>query len=157
MEGGSGPGVVPFACNTGSNEEMVFDPAASSICSKSSTATAGKGQTSVDYYPKTCLDVRTTPPNGGGGGGGSYDVQIWAKPQPNGAVAVLVINAAMASTATAGNVTVTFNMSEIKFSGGAAAQVVDIWTGEQHHFAGLEFRTDLIGVHDSRFYLFSPQ
>jgi hypothetical protein len=75
---------------------MVYNPTAHSICSKSSlvnaTTTRSIYQKPIGFFPSACLDVRAAKP-GGGGQDAAYDVQIWAKPQPNGAVAVLVINA----------------------------------------------------------------
>ena len=141
VEDFNGPGVVSWQCNTGTNEEMAFDAATGSICDKGGAN-------------ERCLDAKPAKPagGGGGGGGGGDTVQIWAKPQPNGAVAVLVINAGDDD-----NVVVPFSMSEVRFSHSGAASVLNIWTGKTTAApAGDSYTTDSIAPHDSRFYLFSP-
>ena len=102
---------------------------------------------------KRCLDVKATVPSGGGGGGGSDEVQIWAKPQPGGAVAVLVIN-----VGDVNNATVPFTMAEVKYTHTTGATtVLDIWTGKTStESAVTTYTTDSIAPHDSRFFLFSP-
>jgi hypothetical protein len=151
MEGGDGPGVVGYACNTGNNEELVFDPKTTSLCTKpSATATSLYRKPQFGTH---CLDVVATNPSGGGGGSWS-DVQIWAKPQPAGAVAVLVIN-----THASLNITVAFNATEIRYTHSGASTVLDIWSGKKTAAAAgsSSFNTGAIGPHGSVFYLISPQ
>ena len=130
-----------FACNTGDNEELVFDAQATTLCTKSTSRSETKC-----FYPG---------PPGGGDNSGNGEIQIWAKPQPGGAVAVLVINAA----AAAGNHSVAFNMSEIKYGHSGPSTLLDIWKQESSTIPGSQesFTTDLVAPQDSRFYLFSPQ
>ena len=168
---GVGPAVISFKCNTKGNEEMVFTPSGGgigTICDKN---------TGTD---RRCLAMLPTDPTNSGHIGAA--VQIWAKPQPNGGVAVLVLNAG-----NDGNITVPFNFSEIRYTGddgsggggnggdssgvgvggvgggvggysSGATSVLDIWTGKTTTVAtgATAYTTDSIAPHDSRFYLFSP-
>lgn len=73
--------------------------------------------------------------------------QIWAKPQPDKAVAVLLLNLSSEKR------TVTFQFKDVDISAGA--KVTDIWTGSQRgHFQG-EF-TALLAPHDSAFLFLTP-
>lgn len=126
----NGPGVVWYTCNTGTNEEFTATDGA--LCSKNGH----------------CLTAKSTSPGGGGG-----DVeQLWAKPQPNGATAVLLLNNADPSVA---NITMTFSFQEVGFTVTPSASILDIWTGESKPISGTDFTTDSFGGHDSRFYLLS--
>ena len=136
-----------WGCNTGENEQMAF--AAGSLCSKGDKT-----------HPARCLELKSTPPPGhggghGGGGGGSGNLQMWAKPQPKGATAVLIIND------SPHNASAAINMSSIRHAHAAAAvtEVLDIWTGKTVGTvgAGGSFATPSFGSHDSVFYLFYPQ
>ena len=132
---------INFECNTGDNEELVFDAQATTLCTKSD-----RSETKC-FYPG---------PPGGGDNSGNGEIQIWAKPQPGGAVAVLVINAAAAAAAS--NHTVAFNMTEIKYGHTGPSTLLNIWTQESSTIPGSpSFTTDLVAPQDSRFYLFSPQ
>lgn len=139
IENFEGAGVVSYSCNKGENEEFIFDSDKKNICSKGDLV-----------HKARCLDARPQVPQGGGGG----DIQIWAKPQPKGATAVLVINSA--SNTCSG---VDIDFGAVRFiPGAAAATVKDIWNGTSAALkAGASgFSTDAIKSHDSRFYLFSP-
>jgi hypothetical protein len=128
-----GPDVVSFRCNTGVNE--VFIAAADTICSKNGY----------------CLASRAIKP-GGGGDNPTSDIQIWAKPQPNGAVAVLVIN----GDATAAHA-VDISLAAVNVSAIASFSVFDIWQEQVMPQAVTgTFTTDAVPPHDSRFYVFSP-
>jgi hypothetical protein len=82
---------------------------------------------------------------------------LYAKPQPGGAVAVLVINNRDPSAAA---VTAAITMEEIRFASGAtkASTVLDIWTSNVTTLAAgtASLTTDAISGHDSRFFLISP-
>jgi len=134
VEDFNGPGVVWYSCNTGSNEE--FTVSGGALCSKGGH----------------CLTAKATPPPHGGGGGGDT-LQIWAKPQPNGATAVLLLNNADPS---APNVTVSFTFAEVGFGGGSGSKVLDIWAGTTADATGSGYTSDAFGGHDARFYLLTP-
>ena len=135
-------GLVMWGCNTGENEEFVF--AHGSLCSKGSSQHAAR-----------CLTIRDTPPSGGGDTSGK--LQLWAKPQPLGATAVLVINDMALGTA---NASVTLNLTEIRHSHLQSSRVLDIWddTVVATIPAGQTIFTapKTIAPHDSMFYLFEP-
>ena len=82
-------------------------------------------------------------------------LQMWAKPQPMGATAVLVINDAPY------NATATINMTEVRYAhGDAPIEVLDIWAGASAGTlaAGTtSFVSPSFGHHDSVFYLFYPK
>ena len=59
------------------------------------------------------MTPKATQPGGGGGGGSSAQMQLWAKPQPEGAVAALVLNNRDAGTA---NVSATIDFAEIRLA-----------------------------------------
>ena len=146
-----------------------------------------------------CLTVKQTDPTGGGGGGVDA-VQIWAKPQPKGATAVLLIND------HAGDIPISFDFADVRpvaagrhaaarasdhaglggrplgrcalsrcprrvihsppasprchrfDPGSAGTTVLDVWTGFTKTLAAgtTSFESDVVGEHDSRFYLLSP-
>lgn len=145
MENWEGPGVVAYACNTGENEEMVWDASAAygagTLCSKGSPSHAAR-----------CLDVKSDAPQGGGSAG--TEVLIYAKPQPRGAVAVLVIN-----TRSDAVDKVPVDFADVHLAAGAkGVEVLDIWdhTTSTLPAGATRLVTDAIVSHDSRFYLLSP-
>lgn len=77
-------------------------------------------------------------------------VQLWAKPQPHGAVAALVLSSQTGQP----NATFTVQLAELGLSG--TVTVRDIWAHADLGTATASFTTDAFGGHDSRFYLFSP-
>ena len=75
--------------------------------------------------------------------------QIYTKPQPNGAVAVLFVNdAALNATAS----TFEIALSDLGLSGTVAVR--DIWKRADLTKATDKFTTDAVAPHDSRFYVF---
>ena len=82
-------------------------------------------------------------------------MQLWAKPQPAGAVAVLILNNGAPGSA---NTTATFTLDEIRFEGTAGGSVLDIWADKTMPLAAnaRSFTSDAFGPHDSRFYLIKP-
>ena len=142
IEDFEGAGVVGFNCNAGENEEFIFDATKKTICSKGDSSHVAR-----------CLDAKSTTPGGGGGGGG---LQIWAKPQPAGATAVLVING---GDSTCGGVHIDF--AAVRFDSSLGdSKMKDIWNKgavTKLKAGATSFTTDSIASHDSRFYLFSRQ
>ena len=104
--GGAGPALTTWACNTGKNE--VFTLSGGKLCSKT---LGGKA---------VCMTPKATQPGGGGGGGSSAQMQLWAKPQPEGAVAALVLNNRDAGTA---NISATIDFAEIRLAHSAFSQL----------------------------------
>jgi alpha-galactosidase len=74
--------------------------------------------------------------------------QVWAKPQPNDAVAVLLLNLSNRQR------TVTLELKDVGFVHGA--QVMDIWTGSSIGYVKGEYAVAL-GSHDSMFLLLKAQ
>ncbi len=95
--GGGGPALTTWGCNTGANE--VFALSGGKLCSKTLGGEA------------VCLTPKTTQP--GGGDGSLAEMQLWAKPQPAGAVAALVLNNRDAGTT---NVSATINFADIRLT-----------------------------------------
>jgi hypothetical protein len=77
------------------------------------------------------------------------------KPQPAQAVAVFLLANQNRSAQAPTNVTIRF--AELGLPPGVAMEVEDVSTGEKHAklYTG-ELVTDVVGGHDSRFYLLSP-
>jgi len=125
----SGPVVQLYSCNGGCNQKFVFasDKTLDDTCS-----------------PKLCLAVRPDAPSGGN------LMQIWAKPQPKGAMGVLVLN----SDVNDPPIPVTIDFKSLNMTGTLA--IHDIWLHKDLGTASNSFTTDPIAGHDSRFYLFSP-
>lgn len=99
-----------------------------------------------------CIAARNTTPTPDPSPVGENVVQLWTKPQPNGAMAVFFISS-QDSTGKNSSYTVTFKELNITTS---SASVRDIW---QHKDLGVfqnQFTTDVFGGLDSRFYLVSP-
>lgn len=97
-----------------------------------------------------CMASRATPPSPQPPTGGNR-VQLWSKPQPNGAVAVLFLSSLDSIIA---NATYTVDFNDIGVSG--TMNVRDIWQRKDLGEATNSFTTDALGGKDSRFYLLSP-
>lgn len=125
----SGPVVQLYSCNGGCNQKFAFasDKTLKDQCS-----------------PAKCISAQTSSPSGTG------VVQVWAKPQPKGAIAVFVINGA--NTAPAQVLTIPFTWLNI--TGSFVAR--DLWNHTDIGVYSNQFVTDPINGYDSRFYLFSP-
>ena len=127
-----GPRVQVYHCHGGKNEGWKFS------------------NTMLQDEENMCLASRATtpapqPPQGGN------RVQLWSKPQPNGAVAVLFLSSLDSSIA---NATYTVDFGDIGVSG--TMSVRDIWQRKDLGEATNSFTTDALGGKDSRFYLLSP-
>lgn len=160
----NGPAMVSFRCNGGSNEEFIFDQAKGTICSKNGY----------------CFASRLKPPSGSGGVTGqvcldcevivvdlSTRSQVWAKPQPNGATAVFVVNnsdevrpllvrplVVAKQIPSSQTHTFEFALSDFNFTK-SSASVFDIWNQKSIGTSGATYTTDPVESHDSRFYIFS--
>lgn len=127
-------GVAPrpdlYACNGGSNQKWTFN--------QNGTLQDGCG---------TCLGVNSKPPPGASTKSASV-AQLWVKPQPNGAKAVLLINS---SPEPASGLSVS--LAELGITG-AAVSVRDVWNHKdlgRTTAAQLDFPT--IGIYDSGFFM----
>lgn len=130
----NGPVVQLYPCNGGTNERF----------------SVSRDGTVADQ-DQHCLAYKSTPPSGGSG----TILQLWAKPQPHGAVAVLILNSDTPNQASS-NHTVTFDLKSLNLTSSTVA-VRDIWNHADLGKATTSFTTDAIPGHDSRFYLLTPQ
>jgi alpha-galactosidase len=79
----------------------------------------------------------------------SNGVQIWHKPQPNGTMAVLVINALNSS------VNATITLAELNMTGSSSCAVRDVWRHQDLGHAISAVSTE-VGPTDSQFLLLAP-
>ena len=130
----AGPVVQLYGCHDGANE--YFNISASGVFSDAA---------------QRCIGYKDTAPSGESGA----LIQIWAKPQPKNAVAVLILNSdTPGMPGTSHTVKVDFKALNLTSS---SAAVRDIWNHKDLGHASDAFTTDAIPGHDSRFYLFTPQ
>ena len=78
-----------------------------------------------------------------------YEVQVWAKPQPNKSVAVLVINS---NQQAPGNATIV--LQKLNLTG--TVSIRDVWEHTDNGTATGTLVTGTIPPADSRFYLLTP-
>ena len=124
-----------FGCNGGKNQQW--------------GVVAGNG-TVVDACG-ACLGTKAVPPPGAAQPGGARKLQLWAKPQPQGRVAALVIN----NSPTTTTYDITFGLLNLTSPSGSAA-VRDIWQQRDAGTAqGGKFTVTVAG-YDSAFLLFAP-
>ena len=108
LEGMNGPNVIWDGCGTGENGvfELGGDPGGGTICTAGSDLKAGEQGSEL-----RCLSASmSSDPSGAAGVPTGIGLQMWAKPQADGAIAVLVLNN---RNPTATNVSVDIEMSEI--------------------------------------------
>jgi len=123
-----GPVVEMWDCNGGGNQKFDFN---------------GDTTLSDNDNPKHCLTSSTTPPV-------SQDVfQLWAKPQPNGAVAVLV----MSSTSLGAHAA---NVTFAELSLPSRVLVRDVWQQKDIGTFTTQYTTGPIIPYDSVLLLLSP-
>ena len=94
VAGFDGPAVFLSGCTGGVNEEFVLDgaPGGGTVCTKG-------GGSDDESHEARCLTAKNgLDPDGDGGIPSGVGMQIWAKPQPMGAVAVLVLSLLFQST-----------------------------------------------------------
>lgn len=128
---------VWYSCNTNNGNEQ-FKIVDGTLCSDNGY----------------CLQAKASSPGGGGGGGGMQSLQLWAKPQPAGGTAVLVLNHNDPDDTTQGNLTATFSFAEVGFTPIAgSSKITNVWSGKSVPLSGTNFTTDAFGGYDSRFYL----
>lgn len=128
----NGPRVDLYACNKGSNQAFAF---------------ASNGQLRA---PKSgggkCL--QTTPTKPGGGGSGSELLQLWAKPQSKGGMAVLLINSAATT-----NVSATIDFASLNITGSFAVR--DVWNRKDLGTMSTSVPAD-VPASDSAFFVLTP-
>jgi hypothetical protein len=112
-----------------------------------------------DGSRQVCMSPKAVAPPGAQGDGkhAAKQVQIWAKPQPYGAVAALVLNN---QDPGCGNVSVTVTFEEIRLMHTGDVTVANVWEPAVPATVlakgATSFETASIGSHDSVFLLFSP-
>ena len=80
------------------------------------------------------------------------DFSLWMKPQPSNSMAVFLL--ANQNTTEQAPSKVRISFEELGLKPGASLMVEDVWTGQMHAKPYTdEFVTDVVGGHDSRFYL----
>eukprot|EP00038_Savillea_parva_P009018 m.180708 g.180708 ORF g.180708 m.180708 type:complete len:593 (-) comp15074_c0_seq1:172-1950(-) len=146
------PPTIMGDCDKSSSEMIQFYQLKDgTICSKYLMPPEGPPG---DAGPETrgyCLASRDRIPQRSDTRGFEGMIQVWAKPQANGAVAVVVVN----GDPTGANHSVVVNLTEVQAA--ATVMVFDVW-GQQGvpGTASQTFTTDAIESHDSRFYVFTP-
>eukprot|EP00937_MAST-01D_sp_MAST-1D-sp2_P000519 g519.t1 len=99
----------------------------------------------TNFASDTCINASPTLDDG-------QALLLWAKPQPAGAVAVLLVN----SHATRAYKNVSFSMREVGFTGEGEAAVRDVWQRvDVGHSANGEVSLD-VPPRDSRFVMLTP-
>lgn len=151
LANGRGPEVELFRCKPGKNEEFNFSKSNATLCSSTVP------HAPLNHYDVKCLAARNTAPDGNSGDG---TMQLWAKPQPNGAVAVFLLNNLPVGSS---NVSATISLAELNFShgtsAGASSSVFDVWAGKALPplpAGSTELHTTAIGSHDSALLLITP-
>lgn len=130
-----GPQLQMFGCKDGKyNQEFTFSSDTKSLSWN---------------YPGMCVSATDQDPTGNMKGA---QISIWAKLQPNGAQAVLIISNQDPSM---GGFEVQIDLSEVGITA-KAANVRDIWERKDLGKFEDKFTTDKISGHDSRFYIFAP-
>merc|ERR1711904_415816 len=138
MAGKVGPVVQLASCNGGGNQKFNFKNGMWSDIATGST------------FPLRCIDRR----KGRDGHDTASEIyfQIWAKPQPNGATAVLVVNNGAGPELNA--------RIELDAAASISVQsyrVRDLYTRRDlPTITSPIFVTDAIAEHDSRMYVFTP-
>jgi hypothetical protein len=147
LANGRGPSVELFACKPGGNERFEYSAANGTLCSQS----LGHHATPPS---KKCLSARN---EGADGNSGDGSVQLWAKPQPGGVVAVFVLNNMPPGAA---NISTTVSLAELNYTHTGASAVFDVWAGRalpSLAAGATAIETAPIGEQDSTFLLISPQ
>ena len=130
-----GPVVQMYGCNSGSNQQLTWNPDGKSRQLKSAS-----GQ---------CLAERPGAPSEGPS---RPDLQLWAKLLPGGTAAALVINGDTTNHAS------TIKPKDLGLSATGTFVVRDIFNRKDIATVGSEgYATDTIEPHDSRFVLFTPK
>ena len=107
---------------------------------------SGTLQTGTAFAADTCINASPTMDD-------AESLMLWAKPQPEGATAVLVVN--NHPTLTFDNV--TFTLAEVGFGGTAGEAVIrDIWRRADVGHSQDGAVSVAIAARDSRFLLLSP-
>ena len=129
------------ACNKGANQIFSVSPTGEL---QFRSGQYGKG-------PVMCLQLTATKPGGNTPHQLTDQVQLWAKPQPAGAMAVLVINSAVGS-----NVTAVVNFAELNMTDTRKVDARDIWARKDIATAVSGSITVDVPAQDSAFILLTP-
>jgi hypothetical protein len=143
LAGGKGPLVELFRCKQGGNEQW-HTQSNGTLCSNS------LGHTSSTK----CLSARNLPCDGESGDG---TMQLWAMPQPAGAVALFILNNLPTGSAT---ISTVVSLAELNYTHGGASDVFDVWSGvalPPLPAGSTELHTAAIDSYDSTFLLITPQ
>jgi hypothetical protein len=147
LANGRGPSVELFRCKPGGNEEWNFSPLNGTLCS----------HTIKGDVPK-CISARNSPCDGDSGDG---TMQLWAKPQPGGAVAVFILNNLPIGSS---NISSVVTLAELNYTAAHAAaggsEVLDVWSGEALpplEAGATELHAAAIGSYSSTFLLITPR
>jgi hypothetical protein len=124
----TGPEVVLEYCG-GQNQSLVIDSFHGTVCTPRGVCLAARGRFTPPASPTK---------------GGTNTLMLWAKPQLNGSVAVLVINNDNAPEA---RLNVSFTLVVVNFTA-SVADVFDIWTQATAVSAVGLVATGFIGHHD---------
>lgn len=127
-----GPAVQWYHCHNGPNERFFFQ------LEKGGRLLENGGQ---------CLVARENGPSPDSG-----KIQLWAKPQPRGALAVFLLSN---QDVTATNASVVVDLvHDLNMTG--PVTIRDVWNHQDLGTHSGTFATDAFGYHDSRFYVVSP-
>ena len=112
LDNGRGPGLELFTCKNQSSAEWTRSN--NTLCSQALCHGSGCASRSM------CLAARNEPSDGGDG-----TMQLWAKPQPNGAVAVFLLNNLPVGSR---NVSADVSLADLNFThGSGGSSVFDVW------------------------------
>jgi hypothetical protein len=147
LANGRGPSVELFQCKPGGNERFAYAAGNGTLCS-ATIGHPGKPPT------RKCLSARNAGPGDNSGDG---TCQLWAKPQPGGAVAVFFLNNMPPGAA---NVSATVALAELNYTHTGPSAVFDVWAGKPLPplaAGATAIHTAAIGEQDSALLLVSPQ
>eukprot|EP00937_MAST-01D_sp_MAST-1D-sp2_P005381 g5381.t1 len=122
-----------YKCNGGKNQQWTL---------------AADGTGTVTDACGACLGTKATPPPGASGAG-KNEAQVWAKPQPGGKAAVLIINNSPAT------VNVDVDLAQARVNATEAA-VRDIWAHKDLASTEGGVYKAIVGAYDSAFVMLAP-
>jgi hypothetical protein len=146
LAGATGPIVELFRCKPGGNEVWNYSRGNGTLCSRT-IAHTGTPQTK-------CLSARNSPATGDSGDG---TMQLWAKPQPGGAVALFVLNNLPAGS---DNISSIVPLANLNYTHTGPSEVFDVWAGAALPplpAGTTTVPTSAINSYDSTFLLITPQ
>jgi hypothetical protein len=164
LAGATGPAVELFRCTLGGNEVWTYSQGNGTLCSHT-IARTGTPQTK-------CLSARNSPATSDSGNG---TMQLWATPQPSGAVAFFVLNNLPTGAADIASIV---SLANLNYTHIGPSEVFEVWAGAaagrhhnranrsvpegkgQHERGGGDtttVRTGAMNSYDSTFLLVTPQ